>query len=83
MKIYRQVICEQLFHTSYNIVDRNKYLADLDYNCHIVDTLMNGCLLLTYFFHNTDLKASFRVRLGMRWKLFPLLKVSKALTHAQ
>ena len=88
MKIYRQVICKQLFHTLFrtiikNIVVLNKYLADVDYNCHIVDNLMYGRLLLTYFFRNTDLKATFRVRLGMRWKLFPLLKVSKALTHAQ
>ena len=81
MKIYRPAIGKQLFHTNIafpgiikNIAVLDKYSADVDYNCHIVDTLMYGRLLLTYFFRNTDLKATFRVRLGMRWKLFPLLK---------
>ena len=85
MKIYRQVICKQQFHTLFrttltlpditkNTEALKKHLADVDYNNHIVDTLMYGCLLLTYFFRNTDLTATFRVRLGMRWKLFPLLK---------
>ena len=33
-----------------NIEALNKHLADVDYNNQIVDTLMYGCLLLTYFF---------------------------------
>ena len=58
MKIYRQVICKQLFHTLFRTITKNivilkKHLADVDYNGHIVDTLIYGCLLLTYFFRNT------------------------------
>ena len=54
MKIYRQVICKQ-FHTLLPDITRiivilKKHLADVDHNGHIVDSLMYGYLLLTYFF---------------------------------
>ena len=55
-----------------NIVILKKHLADVDYNRRYFDVWM--FTFEKYFFRNTDLKATFRVHLGMRWKLFPLLR---------